>query len=522
MPAITLLSFLLAVTTAPIIPAGAVTDASATRTGDSACRASKRVIAVIVDGLRPDMITRSRMPALAALGQRGTTATAHHSIFPTVTRVNAASLVTGTTPGGHGLLGNTIYLPAVTAERTLSTGSANDMRLADSALSGRLLTAPTIHDVLHQRGLRSLVASAGSSGSAYVLGAGGHAVVLNTELTIPAERHATVLALLGEPPVEGRPNTARNARAVDALLSIGLDSLCADVAYLWLSDPDHTPHADGIGSVASDASLTAVDAQIARLLAGLEARGLRANTDVLVVSDHGFSTHAGSDTRLRAVLAPFANDAVIAEGAVYFRTGHEHRLSALVVALQQSPEIGPVFTMDGASGTLRYDAIGWQHARSGHLLFGSNWSHAANAAGWAGSTTQSGVAGHGSSSPYDVRATFLAAGPSFRRGIRTSVPTSNADVAPTVFALLGLPVPRTMDGRVVVEMLRRTPPAVARARVQRDSTVAETVVGDMRYRVTLHRSSVGRARYVDSTVTVRGPARPAASVNTRGSESIAP
>ena len=36
---------------------------------------------------------------------------AHHSVFPTVTRVNASSLVTGAYPERHGLMGNTIYIP---------------------------------------------------------------------------------------------------------------------------------------------------------------------------------------------------------------------------------------------------------------------------------------------------------------------------------------------------------------------------------------------------------------------------
>lgn len=470
------------------------------------CSNARRVVIVVVDGLRPDYIVPARMPALSGLTGRGAVAAAHHSIFPTVTRVNAASLITGTTPAGHGLLGNTIYLPAVATERVLNTGSADDMRRADSALGGRLLTAPTIHDVLRRHGLRSFVASAGSPGSAYVLGAGGRAVMVNTELTIPAELHPRVVSLLGEAPPDARPNVARNARAVDALLRIGIDSLCAAVGYLWLSDPDHTTHAEGMGSAASEASLRAVDAQIARLLEGLDARGLLAATDLIIVSDHGFSTHAGQTTGLRALLAAFAHDAVVAEGAVYLRANREHRLPALVSALQQSPEIGPVFTKDGAFGTLRFEAIGWQHARSGQVLFGADWSHATNAAGWAGSTTQAGVAGHGSSSPYDVRATFVAAGPSFARGITSTLPTSNADVAPTVLALLGLPVPRTMHGRVVTELLFARPRAT-HARVRRDSSVAEAMVGDMRYRVTLYRSLFGRSRYVDSTVTVRIPAR---------------
>ena len=59
-------------------------------------------------------VTRDVMPRLTALGQRGTIFTAHHSVFPTVTRVNAASFVTGAYPEAHGIMGNTIYIPSAT------------------------------------------------------------------------------------------------------------------------------------------------------------------------------------------------------------------------------------------------------------------------------------------------------------------------------------------------------------------------------------------------------------------------
>lgn len=466
-----------------------------------ACPATHRVVVVVADGLRPDLITPASMPTITALAQRGVLAMSHHSVFPTVTRVNAASLISGTTPSGHGILGNAIYLPAVAA-RVLNTGSFADMALADSVLGGQLLTAPTIHDVVQRAGHRTFVASAGTPGSAFVLGAGGRTAVVNTELTIPAALHARVLSLLGPVPGEGYPNTARNARALDALLRIGIDSLCSDVSYLWLSDPDHTTHAQGLGSAPALASLLAVDSQVGALLSGLTARGLTETTDIIVVSDHGFSSHAGGGAPIRTVFDRFSADAIIADGAVYLRPGHENRLREMVSAAQQSPEIGPLFTRDGAFGTLRFDAIGWKHARSGALLYSANWSHAANVAGVAGATQSAGVAGHGSSSPYDVHATFIAAGPGFRQGVRTTLPTSNADVAPTVLALLGLPVPRTMDGRIAVELLR-SDVLRAPARVRRDSTVASAVAGSLRYRVTLYRSWVGRTRYVDSTLTVR-------------------
>src|SRR5438067_13902494 len=101
---------------------------------------------IVVDGLRPDNVTRDVMPRLFQLGRRGIVFTAHHSVFPTVTRVNASSMVTGVYPEGHGLLGNTIYIPAVNATRGLDTGSRETLESIARA-SGPLLTAPSLGEI---------------------------------------------------------------------------------------------------------------------------------------------------------------------------------------------------------------------------------------------------------------------------------------------------------------------------------------------------------------------------------------
>ena len=48
-------------------------------------------LVIVVDGLRPDYVTKDVMPRLTQLGKRGIVFNAHHSVFPTVTRVNASS-----------------------------------------------------------------------------------------------------------------------------------------------------------------------------------------------------------------------------------------------------------------------------------------------------------------------------------------------------------------------------------------------------------------------------------------------
>ena len=69
-----------------------------------------KVILLGIDGLKPSQITELRMPNLFRMVRQGTLFANHHSVFPTVTRVNTVSMLTGCYPGRHGLLGNTMLL----------------------------------------------------------------------------------------------------------------------------------------------------------------------------------------------------------------------------------------------------------------------------------------------------------------------------------------------------------------------------------------------------------------------------
>jgi arylsulfatase A-like enzyme len=52
-----------------------------------------------------------------------------------------------------------------------------------------------------------------------------------------------------------------------------------------------------------------------------------------------------------------------------------------------------------------------------------------------------------------MSATFIAAGPSIRRG-KTVQSVSNIDVAPTIMRILGVPASDMVDGRVLDEILK--------------------------------------------------------------------
>jgi arylsulfatase A-like enzyme len=431
-----------------------------------------RQLLVVLDGLRPDYVTPEVMPHLHALGRRGVVFGNHHSVFPTVTRVNASSISTGAYPARHGLMGNSVFFPEVDPRRFLDTSERGNLLKIDAATGRALLTAPSLAELLQKAGKTVLVVSSGSSGSATLLNhrtAGG--AVLHTDFSVPETLHAEGLTKFGEIPPVATPNAARNRRAVDMFLQIGLPRINPDITLMWLSDPDETAHAHGIGHPVTVEALTRVDAELKRLQDGLLAAGLLDRYNIWVTSDHGFST-ATPGTDLTTVLAPFAGSlpdgaprVVAGGGAIYIRDSSSETVAGIVNALQRTSTVGAIFTaaatagsLDGrVRGTLSYDAIRWAHARSADILYAPNWTDSKNAHGFTGTSAAGGVAGHGNSSPFDVHNVLVASGPDLRQAVTLTTPSSNVDFAPTFLTLLGIAVPASMEGRALLEAFRRGP-----------------------------------------------------------------
>lgn len=434
-----------------------------------------RVLVLVVDGLRPDYVTDEYMPRLDRLAQSGVRGLAHHAVVPTVTRVNGPSIFTGRYPSGHGLLGNVVFLPEVDSSRVLDMSSRSDLLSIDEATGGRLLTTPSLGEILDDAGLTYFAASSGSTGSATFLNHRGAGYgLVHHDFTFPDSLQAIVDELLGPPgpPAESGTSIGWVDRAIDAVLRIGLDRADADVLAAWLTEPDGTAHATGIGSPETMVALAEVDNAIGRLLDGLQERGVLARTNILIVSDHGFSTHTGTQS-LSALLvdaglkaSPGSMDVVIAGGAIHVREGGPERVAAIVRALQAAPWVGPIFTRGepGADagaypGTASFERVGWNHARSADILVTPGWSDAENDFGFRGETYSTGSAGHGSASPWDIHATLIASGPAFKRFESSPMHTGNIDITPTVLALMDVPLPPDLDGRVLEELMVGGPAA---------------------------------------------------------------
>jgi len=476
-------------------------------------------LVIVLDGLRPDYVTPELMPNLHALGQRGVVGRNHHSVFPTVTRVNAASIATGCYPARHGLMGNSVYFPEIAPDKKFSTGNAAHLQRIEAATGGHLLTAPSLGELLEARGRKLLAVSSGSSGSAFLL---NHKVcgdgILNTELVLPASLQPRVLQILGTAPPEAKPNTACNRRAVDAYLKIGLEGSPPPVTLMWLSDPDHTQHEEGVGAPLTLAAIREVDAEIGRMVATLAEKGLQDQVNIFVTSDHGFSTHTGGENLEGLLKAEVQSGNVfIVEGAIYVKHPEAGKIRQIVELLQATPWVGAIFTRAArpgqpegfVAGTLALELARWAHPRAADILVSANWTDRTNQYGYPGTSTQTGVAGHGTSSPYDIHNTLIAAGPDIKSGVISEVPSGNVDFAPTLCHLNGIVPPASMDGRVLKELLRGGP-SPGSLKVQDLIYRTQAQVEAVEYQLELSCSSVSGTEYLNFTKVNRqsSPRRP--------------
>ncbi|MEE2638339.1 MAG: alkaline phosphatase family protein [Acidobacteriota bacterium] len=474
-----------------------------------------RHLLIVLDGLRPDYVQPHLMPALYELGQRGVQPSRHHAVFPTVTRVNAASISTGAYPETHGLLGNEVFFPDVEAGRFLTTSDRANLLRIETETDDTLLSTGTLAEVLQRNGHRLLVVSAGSSGSSYLL---NHTVadgaIVHYDYSLPPALHDRAVETLGAVPEAGTPNHERNRWIVDAFLDVALTEVDPTVTLLWLSDPDTTAHAHGIGHPTMVEALFRLDAEIQRVQDGLAAAGRLESTNIWVTSDHGFSEHTGA-AELTTILERFAGEleggmprVVAGAGAVYVRDEDAATVARIVSALQASERVGAVFTRaahDGADegvvpGTLAFGVANWDHARSAQILFSPRWTDVVGEYGFPGTAAQVGVAGHGSASPFDIHNTLVATGPDLKNGVSSNVPSGNVDFAPTFLYTLGLDIPSAMQGRVLHELLTTGPDP---SQVVTDTTEVRVETDDGGYVVTAQRSHVDGRTYLDEAAVER-------------------
>lgn len=228
---------------------------------------------VVIDALRPDLVTAERMPNLYRFAREGVHFTNSHAVFPTSTRVNAAALATGATPRHSGIVHNKFYDPKIFPDRLFEPNRVAHIDAGMAAYDGKLLSTAPLGDLLHSAGKTLATFLTGSSGTARLIDPNaarhGHVNIgfIGFEESQPSGIAEELVAAHGPIPVPTRPNLEAMQLQTDMFIESVHPRYRPDVSILWFSDPDQSFHYLGIGSPESAQAMRCVDDQIGRILA---------------------------------------------------------------------------------------------------------------------------------------------------------------------------------------------------------------------------------------------------------------
>jgi arylsulfatase A-like enzyme len=430
-----------------------------------------RIVIAAFDGLQPSQATAERMPVVSGLADNGVRFLHNHAVFPTVTRGNSASLVTGVTPGKHGLTANKSVFAEYSTTEVVDALVPKLPEINDFT-NGNLLFVPTIGEMISKHDFKWVSVVGGTSGNAFVQHPnapkfGG--VVIHPEFTNPSDHHELITTRFGEWPPKEAPAADLVVRTADVAIEYALGELSPDVLLVWFPEPDTSQHAFGVDSPEAQQMYSLADAQLGRILSAIEEQG--DNPDVFIVSDHGYSTideviDVTGELEKAGFKVGGSEDAVIVAdngGSVllYLPNRDQQLIEKLLAWLTAQEWVGAVATDHQDSSGAEYASIaelGIDGQRAPDIAFAMRSTDTGNPAPLARSGAAAGgrvgVGSHGGSSPAEMHNTLIASGPSFASGLRSDLPSGNIDVAPTVLELLGIPQPDHFHGRVLVEALK--------------------------------------------------------------------
>jgi len=308
-----------------------------------------KTVLVVLEGFRPELMSPERTPNLWQLAESGVRFSSHHGVLPSNRMAAAASMATGTLPGRHGVLGDRMYLPGVTAQD--SQGRALDttqpIRIDDQGtleslqqnVPDGLLRAKSLVEVAQAAGVKTAVIGRAGPASLFDLKRQGR--VLNDNYVSPRDFAEQVVALgLGVPDdaLMLFPNlTARSAYRsvpegdlygatvqIGAFLGVGsfaavpkssaylspvlpelhtfddarqlevaaagqvLASSATDLVVIWLRDAGETSLRIGPGAAATQHAVEGLDQALGKLR-----EQLPEGSNLMVTSDGGVSALAG-------------------------------------------------------------------------------------------------------------------------------------------------------------------------------------------------------------------------------------
>jgi predicted AlkP superfamily pyrophosphatase or phosphodiesterase len=368
--------------------------------GAASAQTPDTVILISVDGFRPDYLNRGATPNLNAIAKTGVLAEGMRPSFPSITFPNHYTLVTGKRPDRNGVVGNA---------------------MEDAAIPGVRFSMSNRDAVMDRRWWDEA-----------------------EPVWVTAEKNnvrtATMFWPGSEAPVQGvRPQDWRifdGSLAAERRVQTVIDWLARTVGErpkfvtLYFDDVDHAGHVYGPETKETNKAIAKVDAAIGDLWNAIYKLNLKA--DVIVVSDHGMAAVDEKRTIRLDQIAPAGSYRMLYAGAYAALEPTAGQTSALANALLQPHPHMQCWPKEKIPSQFHYGRN--PRVPAFICLAQTGWQilDRAPKPGFSGGA-------HGfDPSALEMRALFLAAGPSFLSGVKIGV-FDNVDVYPLIMKLLKLP-----------------------------------------------------------------------------------
>ncbi|MBA2586988.1 MAG: alkaline phosphatase family protein [Alphaproteobacteria bacterium] len=276
------------------------------------------IIIFVADGLRYGSVEPGNMPNMFKLKSEGVDFTNSHSLFPTVTTVNASAITTGHYIGDTGDFANSLYVasPMISANGSPIAGLENDTVLAEmnQKFDGNYLNEETLFARARAQGFSTaIIGKLGPTRIADSTAAadGSETLILDDNtgheggFGLPSwfTRDMKQAFVAREAPRSAVPNIEQEVYLMKATTRIVLPHFKEAgkpfAMLFWSRDPDVSQHGTrdslgeyepGINGPSGKAGARDADTMLGELMAALKEQGLDQTTDVFVTADHGFVT----------------------------------------------------------------------------------------------------------------------------------------------------------------------------------------------------------------------------------------
>ncbi len=434
-----------------------------------AAAADRHVVLISLDGF-PAYLWRDQnipLPHLRKLAAEGVVANAMTIVNPAITWPNHTTLVTGVAPQKHGVLFN-----GLVTRQGVGKPTKNE-QWADKA---RLVRMPTVYDAAFKAGLTTAevdwvaITKPGTINWSF-------SEIADANGELPREMIAAGVATEDE--ILAAANKSPSGKKLSATVRDELWTRAAGFVFtkhqpnLLMFHPLNTDgqhHRYGPGSPEGITALTLADRLVGDLVHAIDASGLRAQTTIIVTTDHGFKKvdkyiypnvalkKAGWLQTAGATIA-HCDAYVGAQGGIAFVyiTDPARRLELL-------PKLKELFAktegvdkvIDAETGAhalgmptpTENEAMGELilYPKAGYALTGAAVGDVVSGP----ASNYGGTHGYPNSDP-ELDGIFIANGAGIKKGVKVDR-VRNLDVAPTIAQLLDIKLP-TADGRVMESVL---------------------------------------------------------------------